>query len=322
MGPQKKSAVRRKTSGGKADAGRGKPAPSAKKPEARKKTAGRTRAKEGIPSEAERRHSRILSEMPQGYCYTEILYDSRDRACDYRFLEANDAFFRLTGLKRDEVIGRTVTKILPGIEKDPADWIGRAGRVDRSGGAESFELFSTPLGRWYRGTIMSHQPRHTLTLFEDITQRRRAEQVTQARLRLLQYATHHSLDELIEKTSNEMEALTDSRVGFYHFIDEDQEGLTLQNWSTRTQSEFCKAAGKGSHYPISQAGDWVDCFHQRRPVIHNDVASLAHPKGMPEGHAEVVRELVVPIVRGDKIRAILGVGNKPTDYTEQDVASL
>jgi two-component system sensor histidine kinase TtrS len=40
---------------------------------------------------------------------------------------------------------------------------------------------------------------------------------------------------------------------------------------------------------------------------------------MPPGHAPVVRELVVPVLRGSQITAILGVGNKPKDYTEGDI---
>jgi signal transduction histidine kinase/DNA-binding response OmpR family regulator len=40
---------------------------------------------------------------------------------------------------------------------------------------------------------------------------------------------------------------------------------------------------------------------------------------MPKGHATVLRELVVPVFRGKKIAAILGVGNKPTDYTQKDI---
>jgi len=40
---------------------------------------------------------------------------------------------------------------------------------------------------------------------------------------------------------------------------------------------------------------------------------------MPEGHARVVRELVVPIMRNGRIVAILGVGNKPSDYDERDI---
>ena len=62
----------------------------------------------------------------------------------------------------------------------------------------------------------------------------------------------------------------------------------------------------------------ADCIRLRRPVIHNDYLSLPQRKGLPEGHARVVRELVVPVVRGDRIVAVLGVGNKGSDYTEED----
>ena len=98
-----------------------------------------------------------------------------------------------------------------------------------------------------------------------------------------------------------------------------QTTLSLAAWSTRTAKEFCTAQGQGSHYPIEKAGVWVDCVHQRRPVIHNDYASLAHRKGLPEGHAPITRELVVPIMQGNLIVAIVGVGNKPSDYTDSDV---
>jgi diguanylate cyclase (GGDEF)-like protein len=93
----------------------------------------------------------------------------------------------------------------------------------------------------------------------------------------------------------------------------------LQAWSTRTLKEFCQAQGGGLHYPIDQAGIWADCARNKQPIIHNDYASLPHRHGMPDGHARIVRELVVPILRGEKVVAILGVGNKPNDYTERDV---
>jgi PAS domain S-box-containing protein len=154
---------------------------------------------------------------------------------------------------------------------------------------------------------------------EDITERKRNIAVNAARLHLLQFAATHSLDELLEETLNEAEKLTDSLIGFYHFVEDDQKFLTLQNWSAKTKAEFCTAEGKGMHYPLAEAGVWVDCVYQGKPVIHNDYASLPHRKGMPQGHAEVIRELVVPVFRGNRIKAILGVGNKSTDYTEKDV---
>ncbi len=156
-------------------------------------------------------------------------------------------------------------------------------------------------------------------MVQDITKRKRLENVMQARLRLLEFANNHSLDELLTATLDEIEALTGSTIGFYHFLESDQKTLTLQNWSTNTLKNMCSAEGKGRHYNIFQAGVWVDCLHEGRPVIHNDYASLPHRKGMPEGHAPVVRELVVPIFRSNQIKAIIGVGNKSTDYNENDL---
>lgn len=148
---------------------------------------------------------------------------------------------------------------------------------------------------------------------------RLSKEILGARVRLMEFANSHSLDEFLSATLDEVEALTGSTIGFYHFLEPDQVTLSLQNWSTNTLKNMCKAAGKGSHYDIAQAGVWVDCVYERRPVIHNDYASLTHRKGMPEGHAPVVRELVVPIFRGDVIKAIMGVGNKSTDYGARDI---
>src|SRR5512136_368090 len=157
------------------------------------------------------------------------------------------------------------------------------------------------------------------TVVRDITELRRVENIMRARLRLLEFANSHSMDEFLTATLDEIEALTGSTIGFYHFLEPDQKTLSLQNWSTNTLENMCTTGGKGSHYGIAQAGVWVDCVYERRPVIHNDYAFLPHRKGMPEGHAPVVREVVVPIFRGNLIKAVIGVGNKSTNYDERDI---
>ncbi len=147
----------------------------------------------------------------------------------------------------------------------------------------------------------------------------RAEKVLQSRLRLLEYAVSHSMDELLTATLDELENLTGSQIGFYHFVEGDGERLSLQGWSTNTLKHMCSAEGKGRHYAVEEAGVWCDCIRERRAVIHNDYASLPHRKGMPEGHAAVIRELIVPIFRQSQIKAVIGVGNKPTEYDQMDV---
>lgn len=159
-------------------------------------------------------------------------------------------------------------------------------------------------------------------LIRDIRERKRSERLLLARMHLTEFGQAHTLDEFLQATLAEAEDLTDSRIGFYHFLEADQETLTLQMWSENTLAHMCTAVGKGTHYSISRAGVWVECVRERRPVIHNDYESLpAHRRrGLPSGHAPVIRELVVPVIRDDRIVAILGVGNKPRDYDEADVA--
>ena len=158
-----------------------------------------------------------------------------------------------------------------------------------------------------------------VALVHDITERKRSEALLRLRLRLFEYATNHSLGELLQKILDEVGELVESPIGFYHFVGVDQRTLSLQAWSSRTLKEFCTAEGSGMHYSIDEAGVWVDCVRERQPVIHNDYASLPHRKGLPDGHAHLVRELVVPVFRSGQIVAILGVGNKQQDYTDQDV---
>ena len=161
--------------------------------------------------------------------------------------------------------------------------------------------------------------RTLISVVRDITQRKRTENLINVRLSLLEFATSHCIEELLQKILDEICALLDSPIGFLHFVESDQKTLSLQAWSTRTLDEFCTAEGKGAHYPIEKAGVWVDCVRERRPVIHNDYPALPHRKGLPDGHPPVIRELSIPILRSGRVVAILGIGNKPEDYTQEDI---
>jgi PAS domain S-box-containing protein len=158
-----------------------------------------------------------------------------------------------------------------------------------------------------RGTIM------------DISREKRLELLLAARLRLSELPTTLSLEDLLATVMDEAEKLTGSNIGFFHFVDPDQQTLTLQAWSRNTTAHFCKVEGKGLHHRLAEAGVWVDCLRQRKVVIHNDYASLPHRKGLPPGHAPVIRELVLPVFKGGDIVAIFGVGNKKQDYNQDDI---
>jgi PAS domain S-box-containing protein len=155
-------------------------------------------------------------------------------------------------------------------------------------------------------------------VFRDQTEERMAQKLAGMRLALTEYAASHAMSELLCKILDEIGALVDSPIGFYHFVESDQKTISLQQWSTRTLEEFCRAEFDTRHYDISRAGVWANCVLEKKPVIHNDYPSLEHKKGMPNGHAELIRELTVPVMREGRVVAIVGIGNKPVDYMEKD----
>ncbi|MHC4883485.1 MAG: hybrid sensor histidine kinase/response regulator [Planctomycetota bacterium] len=157
---------------------------------------------------------------------------------------------------------------------------------------------------------------------QDITDRKRREAIQATRLRLVSFAEGHSVQELLQRFLDEAETLTESSIGFYHFVTPDEQGIHLQTWSTNTLKHMCKMKPESQHYPIAKAGVWVDCVRERKAIVHNDYESLPHKKGLPKGHAPIKRELVVPVFRKGKIRAILGVGNKADNYTDEDVEAV
>ena len=137
---------------------------------------------------------------------------------------------------------------------------------------------------------------------------------------LSQQAGNLSEPDLLQLAINEAVRLTDSEIGYLHFVNEDQTSIRLGTWS-EGPLRYCSAA-HDSHYPVAQAGIWADSIRTRQPVIHNDYQQIRNCQGYPEGHAHLIRHLGVPIVEQNKVLVVLGVGNKASDYEESDVREL
>jgi len=117
----------------------------------------------------------FIEKMMDGFAYHKIVVDKAGKPIDYVFLEVNHAFEKMTGLKRAQILGKKVTKVLNGIEKDPADWIGVYGRVALTGEPVEFENHAEPLGKWYRISAYCPEKGYFVALFEDISECKKAE---------------------------------------------------------------------------------------------------------------------------------------------------
>jgi len=117
------------------------------------------------------------------------------------------------------------------------------------------------------------------------------------------------------------EQLTNSQIAFIHIVNDDQITIELVAWSRATLKHYCQAA-YDSHYPLSQAGIWAEALRNRAPAVFNDYASAPNKHGLPEGHAHLQRLISLPVIEGDLVRMMAGVGNKLEDYSDEDVDTL
>ena len=102
--------------------------------------------------------------------------DKENRPVDYIFLEVNVTFEECTGLKREDIIGKQVTEVIPGVVDSEPNLIEIYGRVALQGGETRFDFFFKPFNRWYSVSVYSPEKGFFVTLFEDISERKQMEE--------------------------------------------------------------------------------------------------------------------------------------------------
>ena len=138
----------------------------------------------------------------------------------------------------------------------------------------------------------------------------------------LSQMTKATLKEITDFALEEGVRLTQSKIGYLAFMNEDETVLTMQAWSKTAMAE-CAIEGKPFVYPVETTGLWGEAVRQRRPIITNDYAAPnPYKKGYPEGHVDIRRHLNIPVFDADRIVAVAGVGNKEEEYDESDVREL
>lgn len=179
---------------------------------------------------------------------------------------------------------------------------------------------------WSYPVLRGNEVVGAVVTFLDISDRKRMEEELLlnkdriSSLYKLSQFTDASAQEVIAFALEEAIRLSGSRVGYLHFMHEDQVNLELFIWSKEVYKD-CSAEKVGI-YPLDKAGVWADCARLRKPVVHNDYQYLKERKGYPKGHVHTANHLSIPVFDGERIVAIAGVGNKAGDYNDADILQL
>ena len=130
--------------------------------------------KEEALRRSEAQYHALFDTLIEGFCTIEMVFDTEGRPVDYRFLEMNPAFEKLTGLH--DAKGRLMRDLAPDNEQD---WYERYGKVAMTGESVRFEGETKALGRYFdvcAYRIGEPEDRKVAILFNDITERKRAEE--------------------------------------------------------------------------------------------------------------------------------------------------
>ncbi len=166
--------------------------------------------------ESEIRYQLLFENMLDGFAHCRMIYDSGGKPVDFIYLAVNSAFARLTAL--ENVAGRRVTEIIPGIMELNPELFEIYGRVASTGKPERFETEFKPLGIWLSVSVYSTEKGSFIAIFDDITKRRKAEETLrrsneELENRVFQRTAELSrtIEVLRQETSERIQAMEDLR---------------------------------------------------------------------------------------------------------------
>ncbi|MBN2866851.1 MAG: EAL domain-containing protein [Thiotrichales bacterium] len=192
-------------------------------------------------------------------------------------------------------------------------------------------------GHWVwilaRGQIIKwgdrHQPLLMTGIQNDITDSKQQQQALKVKaqrdaalLALPQLSETYSEKVFLQCVLEIIEDLTQSQVSFMHGYDDKTQTIELLSWSRRTLETYCHMGNLEPHYPLKDAGIWAEGVRHQQPVLVNDYANAADKHGLPQGHAQLTRFISVPIMEQGRVVMLVGVGNKQTDYDDEEVSSV
>jgi len=121
----------------------------------------------------EARFRTILETVDAAFAIVEVKFDADETPVDYRFVEANPAFERESGVN---LRGKWVTEFAPDLERF---WFETYGRVAKTREPTTFESYAKAFGRWFEVRAVpvgDPRDRQLAIIFNDVTARREAEE--------------------------------------------------------------------------------------------------------------------------------------------------
>jgi signal transduction histidine kinase len=266
--------------------------------------------------------------MLDGFAFCKMIFDEQNNPVDFIYLEINDAFERLTGLKREAVVGKRVTEVIPGTEKTNPELFDIYGRVALTCREERFDIFFKPLSKWFSISAYCPQKGYFAAVFEDITERKKMEQ-----------KVSNSLEESKRRESEISALLKSSKAVLQNkefpdsaraIFDAAKEliGATagyvalLSDNGLENEVLFLDAGGLpctvDPSLPMPIRGLRAEAYNSGKVTVENVFNKSEWTKFMPNGHVQLKNVLFSPLKIEQRPVGVIGLANKHGGFNERD----
>jgi PAS domain S-box-containing protein len=116
--------------------------------------------------ESEKKYRLLFENMTNAFALHEMIYDETGKPTDYRYLEANPTFEKLTGLSAKDIIGKTIKEIAPATEDY---WIQNFGEVASTCISKNYINYWEESGKYYDTYVFAPEKGKFAVMFSDKT---------------------------------------------------------------------------------------------------------------------------------------------------------
>lgn len=239
---------------------------------------------------------------------------------DGQIQDVNATYCRMSGYSKDELVGMNAADI-----EDPTSGettmrlqLGRVrggGRYETKHRRKDGTVFDVEVSVG----LLENTRGDSIVLIRDTAQRRReliAQRVLQRQAEFLVdlFKQADSFDEsaIVRRMIEQALDITRSPLAYLYFVDNAQKTMTLGAWRDGSRPQAVMADSEPQ--PIGRAMLLSECVRGKHATWTNDVARKPQNDGLPD----LTRFLAVPMLSGDEVVAVLGVGNRDTNYGEED----
>ncbi|MDR3601581.1 MAG: histidine kinase N-terminal 7TM domain-containing protein [Desulfosporosinus sp.] len=248
---------------------------------------------------SEEKYRLLVTQMQQGLAVHEVILDEVGKPIDYRFLGTNESFWRLTGLKHENVIGKTVLEILPSTE---SYWIEKYGQVALTGEPIQYENYSQELGKYFEIIAYSPQPKQFAVIISDISERKRLEIALSNEKNLIE-TTLISVGDGVISTDNK------GNVVFLNRVAEFLTGWTQATARGKSIEEVCNSVNE---FTREKNENIVEKVLESRKILEFSGYTLLISKDGSERHIE---GSAAPIMQENE--EIVGIVLVVRDFSEK-----